>query len=244
MAVRRSPDVIHEAVDGRAMLVSPDGSELISLNTVGTMVWELLDSGAGAHDLATQLHPRFDDVTIEIVTTQAAGVSRPGVCRVALAGSPSGSQPDTQLNSVAVHRTDDDRPHRPAGDVEFDHVALAVGDLAAATDAWADLTGCEVHQMGTHPISGGAFEAARVLLGNRMIELLSPVPGVASAMAERIAKFGDNVIAVAMPAKDLDAKLAQLEQAGIAVLDQPPHKMVHPRATGGVLLQLTPRVQH
>ncbi|MCB0990682.1 MAG: VOC family protein [Acidimicrobiales bacterium] len=186
----------------------------------------------------------FDDVTIEIVTTQAAGVSRPGVCRVALAGSPSGSQPDTQLNSVAVHRTDDDRPHRPAGDVEFDHVALAVGDLAAATDAWADLTGCEVHQMGTHPISGGAFEAARVLLGNRMIELLSPVPGVASAMAERIAKFGDNVIAVAMPAKDLDAKLAQLEQAGIAVLDQPPHKMVHPRATGGVLLQLTPRVQH
>ena len=42
MAVRRSPDVIHEAVDGRAMLVSPDGSELISLNTVGTMVWELL----------------------------------------------------------------------------------------------------------------------------------------------------------------------------------------------------------
>ena len=65
MAVRRSPDVIHEAVDGRTMLVSPDGSELISLNTVGTMVWELLDSGAGAHDLATQLHPRFDDVTIE-----------------------------------------------------------------------------------------------------------------------------------------------------------------------------------
>lgn len=65
MPVRRSPDVIHEAVDGRAMLVSPDGSELISLNAVGTMVWELLDTGAAAGEIAAQLHPRFDDVAIE-----------------------------------------------------------------------------------------------------------------------------------------------------------------------------------
>ena len=65
MAVRRSPDVIHEAVDGRAMLVSPDGSELISLNAVGTMVWDLLATPAVAEDLAAQLHPRFEDVTLD-----------------------------------------------------------------------------------------------------------------------------------------------------------------------------------
>lgn len=65
MAVRRSPDVIHEAVDGRAMLVSPDGSELISLNAVGTMVWDLLATPAAAEDLAAQLHPRFEDVTLD-----------------------------------------------------------------------------------------------------------------------------------------------------------------------------------
>lgn len=65
MAVRRSPDVIHEAVDGRAMLVSPDGSELISLNVVGTMVWDLLDTGADAKELAAQLHSTFEDVSLD-----------------------------------------------------------------------------------------------------------------------------------------------------------------------------------
>jgi hypothetical protein len=63
MAVRRSPNVIHEVVDDRAMLVSPDGAELISLNAVGTMVWELLERAGDAGEIAAQLHAHFDDIT-------------------------------------------------------------------------------------------------------------------------------------------------------------------------------------
>ncbi|MCK9487719.1 MAG: PqqD family protein [Dehalococcoidia bacterium] len=59
--------MIHEVVDERAMLVSPDGSELISLNAVGTLVWELLADGAEARDLATHLSPRFEDVTVDVL---------------------------------------------------------------------------------------------------------------------------------------------------------------------------------
>ena len=62
MAVRRSPNVIHETVDERAMLVSPDGSELLSLNAVGTLVWDLLGTPGDAEDLAARLHPQFEDV--------------------------------------------------------------------------------------------------------------------------------------------------------------------------------------
>lgn len=62
MAVRRSPDVIHEVIDERAMLVSPDGSELISLNAVGTLVWDLLGTAAEAEELAGRLHTRFEGV--------------------------------------------------------------------------------------------------------------------------------------------------------------------------------------
>lgn len=65
MAVRRSPDVIHEAVDKRAMLVSPDGSELISLNAVGTMVWDLLAIPSEPKALAAQLYPNFEGITRE-----------------------------------------------------------------------------------------------------------------------------------------------------------------------------------
>ena len=63
--MRRSPDVIHEVVDDRAMLVSPDGSELISLNAVGTMVWDLLATAGDAGDLAAQMHPRFEGVSLD-----------------------------------------------------------------------------------------------------------------------------------------------------------------------------------
>ncbi|MEZ4502544.1 MAG: PqqD family protein [Dehalococcoidia bacterium] len=47
MPYRRSPSVIFEVVDGRAMLVSADGSELLSLNPVGTRVWQLVDEHEG-----------------------------------------------------------------------------------------------------------------------------------------------------------------------------------------------------
>jgi hypothetical protein len=65
MMLRPSPDVIYEVIDGRAMLVSPDGAELISLNAVGTMVWELLNAAGDAGRLAAELHPRFEGVTLD-----------------------------------------------------------------------------------------------------------------------------------------------------------------------------------
>jgi len=65
MALKRSPEVIHEAVDQPAMLVPPDGSELIWLNAAGTMVWDLLAMPADARGLAAQLHPRFEEIPLE-----------------------------------------------------------------------------------------------------------------------------------------------------------------------------------
>lgn len=187
---------------------------------------------------------RFSDVEIAITSLSTAGVESPGVCAVQLSTDSPTNISGATVNGVVVDIVQPGEDRGPVGDVELDHVALAVGDLQAANQAWAGLTGVEPHEMGLHPISNGAWHATRVLLGGRMIEILSPTPGVESPMADRIAKRGDNVIAVAMPAHDLDAKLAYLQSQGIAVLDQPPHKMVHPRYTGGVLVQLTPRVEH
>ena len=64
MAWQRSPQVVYEVVDGQAVLVDPDGVELITLNAVGTLVWEELDGRRDAAALAADLLERFEGVTL------------------------------------------------------------------------------------------------------------------------------------------------------------------------------------
>jgi catechol 2,3-dioxygenase-like lactoylglutathione lyase family enzyme len=131
----------------------------------------------------------------------------------------------------------------PAG-ARLDHVALRVRDLAESSARWLAITGIEPLQMGLHPVSNGAFQAARVLLGERMIELISPEPGVPSRIADRLQSHGEGVAALALPVDDLPEVLERLEKRGVRVLRQDPHWMIHPQDAGGVLVQLTPRVAH
>ncbi|MFA5884650.1 MAG: PqqD family protein [Acidimicrobiia bacterium] len=62
MAWQRSPRVVYEVVDGQAVLVDPEGVELLTLNAVGTLVWEELDGVREAADLAAALVDRLDGV--------------------------------------------------------------------------------------------------------------------------------------------------------------------------------------
>jgi Coenzyme PQQ synthesis protein D (PqqD) len=43
MALARRDEVTYEVVDDRAVLVDPEGVEIIVLNPVGTLVWQALD---------------------------------------------------------------------------------------------------------------------------------------------------------------------------------------------------------
>ena len=71
MSWTRSPQVVYEVVDGQAVLVDPAGRELLTLNGVGTVVWEALD-GSDAATLAAALIDRFDGVTVEELTVDIA----------------------------------------------------------------------------------------------------------------------------------------------------------------------------
>jgi hypothetical protein len=85
MGWQRSPGVVYEVVDGQAVLVDPDGVELITLNAVGTLVWEELDRAAGPAQLVAALHDRLEGVTADdlerdvaefLVEMEAAGLVR------------------------------------------------------------------------------------------------------------------------------------------------------------------------
>ncbi len=69
MPFRRSPEVTYEVVDGRAVLVDGAGIELITLNPVGTLVWNALDGEQDAAALAESLAGRFEGVTRDQLET-------------------------------------------------------------------------------------------------------------------------------------------------------------------------------
>ena len=62
--MRRADHVIWEVTGARAVLLDPDGTELITLNPVGTLVWDAID-GLPPDAIADLLHPQFEGVTRE-----------------------------------------------------------------------------------------------------------------------------------------------------------------------------------
>ena len=150
-----------------------------------------------------------------------------------------------QINSLDVQSSSDQPDgQRHEADLFLDHVAVVVEDLEASAQEWENATGVVAEMIGVHPVSNGTLHAARLSVGDRMLELLSPVPGTESAMGARLAKWGEGPMALAMPALDIDSKRAALEAAEVRLLWQDPHWLVHPSNPAGVLIQLTPRVRH
>jgi hypothetical protein len=87
---RRSDEVVFEVAGDRAVLLDGAGKELITLNPVGTLVWQLLDSPRDVDEIAAELQATFPDVPLarlredverflselaasELVTSDAAG---------------------------------------------------------------------------------------------------------------------------------------------------------------------------
>jgi hypothetical protein len=61
---RRSDEVVFEIAGDRAVLLDGAGKELITLNPVGTLVWQMLDSPRDAHGIAAELQATFPDVPL------------------------------------------------------------------------------------------------------------------------------------------------------------------------------------
>jgi len=80
---RRVDGVLHQVVDGRAMLIPPAGDEVIVLNPTGSAVWNALADGGDVESLTATLrgaHPAVEadairgDVTTFLVELEGAGL--------------------------------------------------------------------------------------------------------------------------------------------------------------------------
>ena len=65
MHYRRAEGVLAEALVDRAMLVAPDGTELIPLKPTGTAVWETLADEGDPEALAAKLHEQRPEVPLD-----------------------------------------------------------------------------------------------------------------------------------------------------------------------------------
>jgi methylmalonyl-CoA epimerase len=81
--------------------------------------------------------------------------------------------------------------------------------------------------------------------GQTQVELLEPL-GSDSTIAKFLENRGEGIHHFAVEVRDIEAKLADLKQKGVTLIDELPKKgaegkliaFVHPKSTRGVLLEL------
>ena len=122
------------------------------------------------------------------------------------------------------------------------HIGIAVADLDEAQRFYRDVLGLAPRSLGT---ADGA-DILSVSLGDVDVELLAPVT-TDGPIAKFLARRGPGIHHVCLRVPDLDAALAACRRHGYRLVDEAPRPgahgrriaFVHPRATGGVLLELT-----
>lgn len=122
------------------------------------------------------------------------------------------------------------------------HVGVAVPDLETALAFYRDVLGLEP---GEPELADGATIVS-LAFGESDVELLAP-RDADGPVARFLARRGPGIHHICYRVADLDASLAACRAAGYQLIDEVPRTgaggrriaFVHPRATGGILLELT-----
>ena len=122
------------------------------------------------------------------------------------------------------------------------HVGIAVSDLQAALAFYRDVLGIAPHA----PESADGASIVALPFGESEVELLAPLTPD-SPIGKFLAKRGPGIHHICYRVPDLDAALNACRAAGYRLVDEVPRlgaggrriAFVHPKATEGILLELT-----
>jgi methylmalonyl-CoA epimerase len=131
-------------------------------------------------------------------------------------------------------------------DAPLDHVAIVVKDLDAAIALYTTTLGFSLVYRELVPDQG--VEAVGVRTGDAVIELLRPLDEgspIAKYRGDAQTKLHHTAYRVA----DIRAELERLKRAGVRLIDEQPRRgahgntiaFLHPKSTGGVLIELCQR---
>jgi len=128
-------------------------------------------------------------------------------------------------------------------DLKLDHIGIAVASLEEGA-AFYEALGLEVS--GTDEVPEQGVKVAFLPVGDTRIELLEPTdPG--SPIAKHLEKRGPGMHHLCVRVDDIEAAMRRLVDAGYQLLSDEPQPgahgcrvcFVHPKSTGGVLLELS-----
>jgi len=130
--------------------------------------------------------------------------------------------------------------------VGIDHLGVAVRDPRQRLPLWADLLGLELE--GAEAVPSEGVRTWMLAVGGAHVELLEPL-GDDSPVGKYLAKRGEGIHHLCLRVDDLSAVLARLAARGIEPLGGGARTgaggarvaFLHPRDTGGVLLELSER---
>jgi methylmalonyl-CoA/ethylmalonyl-CoA epimerase len=125
--------------------------------------------------------------------------------------------------------------------IKIDHLGIAVPDLAQAAEAYRKL-GFSVES--TQEVPTEKVRIAFLPIGESRLELLEPTEP--SSTIARFLEKRAGLHHVCLLVEDIEASLAALKAAGVPLIDQAPRigaggsrvAFLHPKAAGGVLLEL------
>jgi len=125
--------------------------------------------------------------------------------------------------------------------LKVDHIGIAVPNMDEAVIAWRAL-GFEVEAV--HDVPTEKVKTAFLPVGESHLELLEPTDP--SSVLAKFLEKRSGLHHVCVLVDDIDAALRHLEKSGVALIDRVPRvgaggcrvAFVHPRAAGGVLLEL------
>jgi methylmalonyl-CoA/ethylmalonyl-CoA epimerase len=125
----------------------------------------------------------------------------------------------------------------------IDHIGVAVEELEPALELYRESFGLQLAHR--EVVEAQGVEAVLLDVGENHVELLAPL-GPETPVGKFLARQGPGLHHVAYQVSDIDATLASLREAGLALIDERPRigirgsrvAFMHPRATGGVLTEI------
>ncbi|MDZ4769483.1 MAG: methylmalonyl-CoA epimerase [Chloroflexota bacterium] len=128
--------------------------------------------------------------------------------------------------------------------VKINHIAVVVPDVDAALTFWRDALGLPLAHVEHN--ADESVDIAFLPIGEGEIELIAPFTED-SGVARYLAKKGAGLHHLCIDVDDLDGVLTRLKEMGVELITESPktrpdgrtrYAFVHPKSTGGVLLEL------
>jgi methylmalonyl-CoA/ethylmalonyl-CoA epimerase len=125
---------------------------------------------------------------------------------------------------------------------KINHVAIVLPDIDQGLAFWRDQIG--LHFDHIEDVPSQKVQVAFLHVGESHIELVKPETDD-SGIAKFLAEKGSGIHHLCIEVDDIDGMLADLKAKNVRLIDETPRELpgrkmafVHPKATGGILLEL------